>query len=452
MAAFSPISLPHEVIYLSSGDDSAEALLTILQQNHAITILPLVKTATHDQPPAVGLVQLTPESTSRLPELTFTMSQFANTAWIALVTRQGLDNHNIKATITECCHDYFTLPLDENGCRQLASSIGHLRGMFHLQKTCHAHDDTVYEMVGTSPVMLTLFKRIRRAASVDAPVLITGESGTGKELIARAIHERSNRSQRAFVAVNCGALPETLVHSELFGYEKGAFTGANTLKMGHIEAANGGTLFLDEIGDLPLDQQVNLLRFLQEQQIRRLGGVRDIPVDVRVIAATHVDLDLAIIEGRFREDLLYRLNVLQLTPPALRERPEDIELLARFFFKRFKPEGSKSIKGFSKKAIIALQQHSWPGNVRELINRVRRALVMCENHLIAPEDLGLLQPENDFPEFAIRSLSEARDEAEKACIRKALSLTGNNFSQASKLLKISRMTLYRLLDKYDLRS
>ena len=230
-------------------------------------------------------------------------------------------------------------------------------------------------MVGVSAPMQAVFRNLRKIAAVDAPVLITGETGTGKELAARAIHERSRRSSGPFVAVNCAALPATLIQSELFGYERGAFTGAQRRKIGSIESANGGILFLDEIGDLSLDLQVNLLRFLEESAIQRVGSPKEIPVDVRVIAATHDDMERATAEGRFREDLYYRLNVLRLEMPMLRARGEDIEVLARFFFEKFRQETSHKVIGFSPEALQSMADYDWPGNVRELINRVRRATV-----------------------------------------------------------------------------
>ncbi len=224
--------------------------------------------------------------------------------------------------------------------------------------------------------MQALYRSIRKVAITDAPVFISGESGTGEELTAVAIHERSVRRDQPFVAINCGAIPPHLLQSELFGYERGAFTGANQRKIGRVEAANGGTLFLDEIGDLPLESQASLLRFLQERKIERLGGQTSTEVDVRIISATHVDMQTAMIEGRFRADLYHRLCVLQIDEPPLRVRGKDIELLANHMLKRFRKDASRRLRGFSPCAIAALHNYGWPGNVRELINRVRRAIVM----------------------------------------------------------------------------
>jgi DNA-binding NtrC family response regulator len=284
---------------------------------------------------------------------------------------------------------------------------------------------------------------------VDAPVLITGESGTGKELTALAIHERSARSAGLFMVVNCGALPVNLIQSELFGYEKGAFTGAQHRKIGRIEAASGGTVFLDEIGDLPFEMQVNLLRFLQEKTIARVGGNEQIHVDTRIIAATHVDMEKAVKERQFREDLFYRLNVLRLKTPALRNRQGDIELLAKYFFDQFSHEKRPNVKGFSPAAMDAMKNHTWPGNVRELINRTRRAMVMCESRLISPADLGL---ERLTPRHPVLTLDQVRARAEEEAVRNAIEGSRGNLSVAARNLGVSRVTLYRLIEKYGIKT
>ena len=269
--------------------------------------------------------------------------------------------------------------------------------------------------------------------------LVKGMSQAAGEAIMAA------RSEAPFVVVNCGAIPATLIQSELFGHEKGAFTGADRQRRGLIESANHGTLFLDEIGDLPLDMQTNLLRFLQEGTIDRVGGTRAVQVDVRVIAATHVDLEAAVASGAFRKDLYYRLNVLPLSAPPLRERGEDIGLLAQHYFGKFSGERGSALKGFSRRAMQALAAHDWPGNVRELVNRIRRAMVLAEGRLIDPVDLGL-EPAAENP---IRMpLDEARLEAERHAIAESLQFAGKNVSHAAKQLRISRMTLYRLMAKH----
>ena len=265
------------------------------------------------------------------------------------------------------------------------------------------------------------------------------------ELAARIIFQRSLRRKNAFVAVNCGAIPANLIQSELFGHEKGSFTGACRRQIGHIEAANGGTLFLDEIGDLPLELQVNLLRFLQEKIITRVGGTEPIPVDVRVITATHRDLREEIRAGRFREDLFYRLCVLDLELPPLRERREDIELLAYHFLRKLAPGLNPLVRGFSALALQQMHAYQWPGNVRELRNRVERALVMCEKRVICPLDLQL-EPAPQTEEQP--TLAEVRAQAEQQAMQSALNATGNNIVAAARQLGVSRVTLYRMLDKY----
>lgn len=296
---------------------------------------------------------------------------------------------------------------------------------------------------GQSPAMLGVRAMLHRYADVDLPVLITGESGTGKELAAHALHELSRRRGRPFVAMNCGAISPTLVQSELFGHERGAFTGATTRRMGLFESADGGTVFLDEIGDLPLDAQTNLLRVLQEGTVERVGSNRPVRVDVRVLAATHVDLDAAIAAGRFRQDLYYRLDVLRLQLPPLRARGEDIELLARQFLDDFRSRHTVQARGFSAAARQCLRQHAWPGNVRELLNRVRRAAVVAEHALIEPADLQL-----GAATAQVVALDARRDLTERDALLAALQATGCNVSASARRLGVSRVTVYRLCRKH----
>jgi DNA-binding NtrC family response regulator len=303
-------------------------------------------------------------------------------------------------------------------------------------------------MIGDSPALQRLQAAIAKMAVTDAPVLITGESGTGKELAAVSIHQRSLRAAGPFIPINCAALPKTLIASELFGHEKGAFTGADQRRIGRLQAADKGTVFLDEIGDLPLDLQAHLLRFLQESTIDRVGGVHPIKVDVRVVAATNVPLRKAVAEGRFREDLYFRLNVLTLQMPPLRERPEDLDGLVAFFVARFCRETGRAVSGPSPAAMQALRRHSWPGNVRELIATIRRAVVMADGPLIEPEDLALPAPEEGGADAT--SLDGARREAEEAMIRRALASHRHNITRAAEHLGVSRVTLYRLLEKHGI--
>ncbi len=364
------------------------------------------------------------------------------TRWIALVQSGALEHALCRQLVHDLCHDFHTLPCDPY---RLEVSLGHAWGM---QALC-GQDEAVpqeSEMVGSSAAMRKLFQHIRRVASVDSPVLLQGESGTGKEMTARAVHERSRRANGPFVAINCGALPSGLIQTELFGHERGAFTGALKRRQGRIEAANGGTLLLDEIADLPLDQQVNLLRFLEEGTVDPVGSDRSVSVDVRIIAASNHDLEERVRQGMFREDLFYRLNVLRLDLPPLRERQEDIELLARYFFSTFVAEGHSRARGFSHQALEIMRRHDWPGNVRELINRLRRAMVMCDRTLITPEDLGLERRSQEHR--PMRTLDEARQHAEQAAIRAMLRRCGGNHSRAAQALGVSRVTLYRLMSKH----
>jgi DNA-binding NtrC family response regulator len=313
-----------------------------------------------------------------------------------------------------------------------------------------AYEEAEPYMVGASPAMNRVFASIRKFAATNAPLLITGESGTGKELVARAVHERSAYAKGPFVAINCAALPPSLIAAELFGYEKGAFTGATQRRIGRLESANGGTIFLDEIGDLPLELQTHLLRFLQEHTIDRVGGTRPITVEARVIVATNVDLRRAIQAGRFREDLFYRLNVLNLHLPALRERGHDIELLATFFLRKFADEQGRAINGFSDEAWEKIRSHPWPGNVRELIACIRRAAVMAEGNWITPLDLGI---DEHAPQAAVTPLAPParRPVIDEAVLRAALAQHGGNVTNAARALGVSRMTIYRLTERFGLR-
>ena len=297
--------------------------------------------------------------------------------------------------------------------------------------------------------MQQICRSIEKVAGTDITVLLIGESGTGKELLARAVHDQSPRSGKPFVAINCAAIPETLLESELFGHEKGAFTGAVRQTIGKIEMADKGTLFLDEIGDLPLPLQVKLLRFLQDRVIERIGGRQQIPIDLRIVCATNQDLNRMMSEGRFREDLFYRLNEFMVKVPPLRERPNDALLLAAFFLNKFNAGLKKSIRGYTREASAAFAAHAWPGNVRELENRVKRAVIMAEGKFIDVRDLDLKPPEDEAN--AILPLKAARERAERLTIQRALVETQGNVSLAAKLLGVSRPTLYDLIKTYDLK-
>jgi len=367
--------------------------------------------------------------------------------WVAATTTGQLQDATLRRLVRDYCFDYVTVPWSSE---RVVDAVGHAYGMVALDDP--ASNDTTAagtegEMVGTCPAMLALFRSIRKVAMTDAPVFISGESGTGKELTAVAIHERSTRRAAPFVPINCGAIPHHLLQSELFGYERGAFTGANQRKVGRVEAANGGTLFLDEIGDMPMESQASLLRFLQEGRIERLGGHQSVPVDVRIISATHVDMRAAMAEGRFRQDLYHRLCVLQIDEPPLRARGKDIELLARHMLERFRKDGARRLRGFAPDAIAVLHNYSWPGNVRELINRVRRAIVMAEGRAITARDLEL----GEYTEVAPVTLTQAREAAERQAIELALLRHRGRLGDAAQELGISRVTLYRLLGSHGMR-
>jgi DNA-binding NtrC family response regulator len=363
--------------------------------------------------------------------------------WIGAFEPGALELERCRQLVADHLTDFHTLPLD---LRRLDHTLGHALGCAGLGGPLdRALAPSAHALVGSSAAIAALRRKIAKMARADAPVLICGESGSGKELTALALHAQSARADGPFVPINCGAIPAGLIQSELFGHARGAFTGAAKDKPGLIESAAGGTVFLDEIADLPMDMQSSLLRFLQEKTLYRVGSTRSIDVDVRVLAASHVELQGAVARGQFREDLYYRLNVLPLQVPPLRERKEDLPMLAQHFFDTYAADRPARLKGFSKAAVNALCAHDWPGNVRELINRTRRALVLAEGRLIQPHDLGLvphpLQPSGS-------GLGESRQRAEQAAIRDSLERAGGNVSQAARELGISRMTLYRLLSRY----
>ena len=310
--------------------------------------------------------------------------------------------------------------------------------------------DSLCGMIGVAPVMQNLFSLVKKISANDYPVLITGESGTGKEMVAHAIHELSPRRNNPLVIINCGTIPENLLESELFGHERGAFTGAVAKKVGKFEQGNKGTIFLDEISELPLAMQVKILRCLQEGTIERVGGNNTLSLDIRIIAATNADLKKAVDEGDFREDLYYRLNVVPMELPSLKERPEDIMVLAQHFLRKEAQSHKIGRVSYSPGAIAALSSHDWPGNVRELQNRIRRALTVFSGHLITPEDLGLDVCKTDRDDERLLTLQEARNQCDQDCVRRALLLTGNNISRAAKLLDVSRPTLHELIKKHGI--
>jgi len=369
-----------------------------------------------------------------------------------IVVTGNSDRAKAVAAIESGAYDFIEKPVQLEVLKVVLQRALYLS---NLERDHHGLQETISqgqlgELVGDCAPMQEVFRVIRRVGPSDVPVLITGQSGTGKELVARAIHHQSLRKNAPFVAINCGAIPETLLESELFGHEKGAFTGATQQRKGRIEGAQGGTLFLDEIGDIPLGLQVKLLRFLQEHQIQRLGGKEPIHVDARILAATHVDLQEAMSEGRFREDLYYRLCVVTIAVPTLKERGSDIILLARTFLSRFSEEQKRPLKGFTAEAIEALAAHQWPGNVRELENRIKRAVVMAEGRYVTPLNLELGELTLSGGEAS--TLRASRESREKDLVRLAMEKAEGNITRAAADLGISRPTLYQLLARYGLKN
>jgi two-component system NtrC family response regulator len=367
---------------------------------------------------------------------------------VIIITGRDEKEHALAA-IGRGAYDFLTKPiqLDELGIiLQRALHVSHLERE-HRELQDRVGGDSFEGMLGTSPEIMEVYGKIRKVAATGVPVLIVGESGTGKELAAKAIHRRSNRKEGPFIAINCGAIPETLLESELFGHEKGAYTGAHIQRKGRIELAQGGTLFLDEIGDLTAMLQVKLLRFLQEQQIERVGGREQITVDARIVAATNQDLQQAIQEGGFREDLYYRLNVFEITMPSLRRREGDITLLAKALLRKYSAENNRKITGFTTEAIQAVEAHKWTGNIRELENRIKRALIMAEGKKLTPGDLELASPSDKYQGLKLKKL---RETIEKEFIERAVARNEGNLTRAASELGVSRPTLYDLMDKYGI--
>ena len=402
--------------------------------------------AIRDGVPKAGLVDFGSAFSAAELDLLERCMQVSHVGWVAALPPAMLNHERVRQLVRDYCVDYVQMPLRTD---EAAYSLRHAWGMASLaQEVTPAPKANHARMLGECPAMHGLFRAIRKVAQNSAPAFIAGESGTGKELTAQAIHEASSRAGGPFIAINCGAIPPHLIQSELFGYEKGAFTGAHQRHIGWVEHANGGTLFLDEIGDLPLESQVSLLRFLQQGTITRLGGHQAIPLDTRIISATHVDLEAAQHHGGFRTDLFHRLCVLTLSVPPLRERGSDIVLLAQHILAQHASEASHRIRGFTPCALHAMMHYPWPGNVRELINRVRRALVMTDNRKISAADLHL----EGYASVSGQTLEEAREGAESDAIRTAIARNGFHMGMTARELAVSRVTLYRLMQKHGIRA
>ena len=354
--------------------------------------------------------------------------------------------------IARGAYDFYQKPVDIDALGLIVRRALQLNRLEHenrnLASKVEKDEKVLGRLITAAPEMVRVARTIERVANTNVSVMLLGASGTGKELLARGLHDASDRADGEFVAINCAAIPENLLESELFGHEKGAFTGAVKTTQGKIEQAGGGTLFLDEVGDIPLQLQVKLLRFLQERVIERIGSRESIPVDTRIVCATHQDLEAMIADGRFREDLFYRLAEIVVRIPSLAERPGDATLLAKAFLNRYAKEMNPRVRGFASDALAAIDAWPWPGNVRELENRVKRAVIMADEKLIHAVDLDLADPDEQV--INALNLKTAREQADRKVIRHALARSEGNISSTAKMLGISRPTLYDLLKQYDL--
>jgi two-component system NtrC family response regulator len=367
-----------------------------------------------------------------------------------IIITGNTDKENALKAVQMGAYDFYCKPIDMDELKVMLRRAFHIRRLEreNLELQRKTEDGSYLEnLIGTSPKMEDIFSLVRKVATNNFSVLIQGESGTGKEVIARAIHLESSRKDKPFVVINCGAIPETLLEGELFGHEKGSFTGAHIQRKGKLELAHKGTVFLDEVAELTLPLQVKLLRFLQEHTIERIGGREPIRLDVRVIAATNIDLKLAIEKGTFREDLYYRLNTLNIELPPLRERGEDILILAKFFLDKYSQDAGKKALNLSEEAIDGIYQYHWPGNIRELQNKLKRAIIMAEGSYLLPKDL-------DFESLPISedrlTLRDARGRFEKNLITRILIKNDYNISHTAAELSVSRPTLHDLIKKYQI--
>lgn len=366
-----------------------------------------------------------------------------------IVVTGNNDKENALKAINLGAYDFYHKPIDSDTIKVI---VNRALNLFQIEEENRLLSQTASAMgtiIGTSDAIQKAIRMAEKVAKTNISTLILGESGTGKEVFARTIHDSSERRNKPFVAINCASIPENLLESELFGYERGAFTGANKTTKGKIECANGGTLFLDEIGDMPIGLQAKMLRFLQERIIERIGGRQEIPVDIRVICATHRNLSTMADNETFREDLFFRISEISINIPPLRERGNDIMLLAKSFLTDYNQEYNQNLKGFSEDAIAAMMQHRWPGNIRELQNKLKSSIIMAEGSMITADDLGLTH-DASVTSMAKLNLREVREEAESNAIRAAYQLSEQNISKTAELLGVTRPTLYSLIDKYNL--
>jgi len=416
--------------------DRAEAIQILLQQKMSLVTLDL------------GL----PPNSDGVTEGFEALEQFINMNGLLKVVVITGNHHreNALKAIQLGAYDFIEKPVDIEVLKVILNRAAYLVQLEMENRSLFEREGRLgfQKIIGTCPAMEKVFDIIRRVAGSDVSVLVVGESGTGKELVARAIHQQSQRKEEPFVPINCGAIPENLLESELFGHEKGAFTGAHMQRRGRFELAEKGTLFLDEIGELSTPLQVKLLRVLQERCLERVGGRIEIPVDIRIIAATNSDLHQAMKEGRFREDLYYRLNTVTIGVPPLRDRGGDIAMIAKSLLQQYVDEGNRKTTGFNKEALIAIEGYQWPGNVRELENRIKRAVTLSDNSRLTPEDLDLDQPMEFSPG---RTLREAREVVEKNLIEQTLAKTKGNITRAAVMLGVSRPTLHDLISRHSLK-
>ncbi len=366
-----------------------------------------------------------------------------------IVVTGNADRDNAVRAVGNGAYDFYQKPLDTEVLQLIVQRAFNMWVLEDQNRRLMSgrHSSPLEGIIATSDPMLRICRLIEKVAPTTATTLLLGESGTGKELLARALHNLSSRADRPFVAINCAAIPENLLESELFGYEKGAFTGATKTTPGKIEYADSGTLFLDEIGDMPFALQAKLLRFLQERVVERVGGRKEIPVDVRVVCATNQDLKVAIDDNRFREDLYYRISEVTAAIPPLRERPGDAVVLARTFLHEFARQQGRAISSFDQAALYAIEAYDWPGNVRELENKIKAAVIMAEGKAVTVDDLNLDEAGTGQRPMNLRAI---RQEAERNALKKVLAITDGNISKAAEMLGITRPTFYDLMQKHDL--
>ncbi len=418
--------------------DSKSAIEEVRNSSPAVVILDISLTGAEDEREGIDLI-------GRILDI--------NPGTKIIMATAHSQRENALESIQRGAYDFFSKPVDIDELRVVINRGLHL---FRLEsENRQLHDELVArerfeDIIGSSEKMQQVFDFIKTVSGNDYTVLITGESGTGKELVARAIHKNSKRIDAPFIPINCGAIPETLLESELFGHEKGAFTDAHSRKIGKLEQANKGTLFLDEMGEMSLKLQVKLLRFLEDRKIERLGGTGPIAVDVRILVATNRNLEEEVKNGNFREDLFYRLSVLHIELPPLRDRDEDKVFLANYFLKKFSEDNNRKGLKFSSEAIRALDKYHWPGNVREMENKIKRAVILAQHKTVDPDVLGLGTGEEAAQPLA--TLQEVKEQTEKEHLKKALIANNWNISQVSRQLAASRTTLYELIDKYGLKN